>query len=81
MLLPSKHLTAERSIVAVASRVLSCLNTSATVSELWKRFLALQRDQQRTPVGFDWFELALCALFALGQISYDGAVIQRNKPR
>lgn len=78
MLLPGKHISAERSVLGVASRILECLDTPSSVGELWNRFQALQSGEKRVLVGFDWFVLALCALFALGRVSYSSMIIQRS---
>lgn len=78
MLLPTKHIIAERSILGVGSRVLKHLNAPATIDEIWNRF-----DEQQPTSGkridFGWFILALCALYAMDQVSLDGAVLTRKK--
>ena len=78
MLLPSKHLATERSILSVGSRIIACLKTPATVSELWNRYANLQRQLRLTPIGFDWFLLALASMFAIGKIGYDEVTIWRE---
>ena len=78
MLLPTKHLTADRSLLGIASSILENLESSATVDELWIRFVQRQQELGRRRIGFDWFLLALCALYAMRQVDFDGAALSRE---
>jgi hypothetical protein len=80
MLLPTKHVLADRALLGVASRVLKHLRTPATVSEVWNRFNDEQPKSSRR-VDFGWFVLALCSLYALDRVSFDGAVLRRESPK
>jgi hypothetical protein len=77
VLLPTKHILAERSILGVASRILRYLQTPATIDEIWHRFNEQQPASSRR-VDFGWFILALCALYSLNRVSFDGAVLKRE---
>ncbi|TAY38516.1 ABC-three component system middle component 6 [Rhizobium leguminosarum] len=66
MILPSKFLPADRSLIVIGGELLTLLKDSPlTVSEAWERMNAVQR---RSVLGFDWFVLAVTLLFAIGMV-------------
>lgn len=66
MILPSKFLPADRSLIVIGGEMIALLKDSPlTVSEAWERMSAVQR---RSVLGFDWFVLAVTLLFAIGMI-------------
>jgi hypothetical protein len=75
MILPTKHLPLERTLLAGGADVLSLLVRPSTVSELWDR----ARGETAFP-SFDHLVLALDVLFALGMISFDDGRLQRMRP-
>lgn len=69
MFLPTKGISAERALVSVGADVLSVLDAPITVSGLWLKTEALvEAKVVRAVITFDWFALALAALFAIGAI-------------
>jgi hypothetical protein len=79
MLLPTKHLAADRSLMSVGSRVLSHLSMPSSVSELWHSMEVEQQERGLHRVSFDWFLLALSMLYAIGKISFNGGVVARER--
>jgi hypothetical protein len=47
-----------------------------TVSELWERLQNKNRTLERQ-LGFDWFTLALCFLFAINALTLEQGVLAR----
>jgi hypothetical protein len=82
MILPTKHLAADRALLTLGARLLAALDEPRTVSSLWDR-LRLHREVRsgRFPLSYDWFVLSLDLLFMLGAISYrDGLVVRSSTP-
>lgn len=75
MILPTKHLPLDRSLLAGAATVLASLRSPATVSATWERV----RDGDAV-TSFDRFALALDLLFALGLVSLDRGRLVRTSP-
>lgn len=78
MILPSKHLPQERALLTVGARVLEHLRQPATVSALWHELS--QQGDSRTPLGYDWFVLALDLLYALGAVDLHEGLLSRTVP-
>jgi hypothetical protein len=77
MILPTKHLPEQRSLLGVGGAILALLSESeATVSSLWETFRTTRREAGA--VSFDWFILGLDLLFALGTIELDRGVLRRR---
>jgi hypothetical protein len=75
MLLPTKGVSPERALLTLGSEILEDLRDPTSVSGLWERYNARQRAAGRPRrVTFDWFSLALAALYAmkLVDVSDDG---------
>lgn len=69
MLLPTKGISPERALVSIGADVISILDAPLTVSGLWAATQAsLEAKLAQSVVTFDWFTLALAALFAMGAI-------------
>jgi hypothetical protein len=75
LILPSKHLRLEQSLLAGAAAVLVTLRSPLTVSTVWERV----RDSEAIPT-FDQFALSLDLLFALGLITLESGRLQRVSP-
>ena len=76
MLLPTKRLTPERSIVGIGARVVQMLNEPKTVSRLWSEF---KRDWNgNLEITYDWFVLALDLLYTLGAVDIERGRLQRS---
>ena len=73
MILPTKHLRSDRSLLAVGCEVLSILDEPKTVSRVWGEFSSTRsRAAGRGPVSYDWFVLSLDLLFVLGAVEFGG---------
>jgi hypothetical protein len=72
MLLPTKGLSPDRSLLFVGAQVLRNLKTPTTVSSLWTAVQADRRDVDlHAPITYDWFVLALDFLYTIQTITFD----------
>ncbi|PDS34697.1 hypothetical protein CO665_29535 [Rhizobium anhuiense] len=78
MILPSKFLPAERSLIVIGGEVLNVVKDNPqSVSEVWER-MREAKQKTRVPLGFDWFVLAVTLLFAMGTVELkDGLLTLR----
>ena len=74
MILPTKGITPDRSILGVGADVLGLMREEPIgVSTLWERYAKYRkRHGCDAPVTFDWFVLALDFLYMIGAIGLDG---------
>ncbi|MDU9006501.1 hypothetical protein BCF46_3696 [Litoreibacter meonggei] len=81
MILPTKHVKAERALIGVGGEVLGLLTEPMTVSRLWD---ALRERRSavsaKAPVDYTWFVLALDFLFMIGAIEAKRGIIERAAP-
>ena len=79
MILPGKHVRADRALLGVGGEVLAQLHEPKTVSELWAR-TRQSRTPNSSPISFDWFILSLSFLFAIAAIDIsDGLIFAKAK--
>ncbi|MDR1011648.1 MAG: hypothetical protein LBM04_11110 [Opitutaceae bacterium] len=81
MILPTKRMAVETSLLGVGADVLGLLGRPKTISRLWDDVKSLRetRSPASTP-GYDWFVLALDMLYALGAIEFDDGEVRKAKP-
>jgi hypothetical protein len=78
MILPAKHLAADRALLTLGARVLMALEEPKTVSALWDRFRLKRIDNpHQSPLSYDWFVLSLNLLFMVGAVTYRQGLIVR----
>lgn len=79
MILPSKFLPADRSLIVIGGEALAQLvGAPRTVSELWERTRAA-RPVGSSHITFDWFALALSLLYAIGAVKLENGLIHLAK--
>ncbi len=80
MILPTKKLPQDRSLLFVGAQILQLLRKPKTVSHLWDELKA-----QRDPllgyrhVPYDWFVLALSFLYSTGTIDLSRGRLRRTR--
>ena len=80
MILPSKHLSQERALLTVGSRILQHIQEPMTVSALWERLRTHKKGtDSRRAFHYDKFVLALDLLFMIGAVSLKGGRLTRSK--
>jgi len=73
MILTTKHVPVEQSLVGLGAMILSRLNRPRTITGLWEEMRALQ------DIGsFDRFSLALSLLCALGTVDLSNGRLRRR---
>lgn len=72
MILPTKGISPQRSLLSVGGTLIRLLETPATVSTLWERFQQNStRNGHRSNITFDWFTLALAMLFTVQAVDWN----------
>lgn len=75
MILPTKHIPTEQSLLGIGATLLQLLETPRTVTSLWEEV------RSNSAVGsFDRFSLALSLLFAIGALDWRSGRLWRAKP-
>ncbi len=77
MLLPTKGISSDRALITIGAEILDELHDPSSVSTLWERFSMRERSTSRERrITFDWFALALSALYTMNLIdtSSDGFI-------
>jgi hypothetical protein len=77
VILPGKHLSAERCLLGVGGEILAQLPQPRDVSDLWDAFRVARQGRERAePVPFDWFVTALSFLYTVGAVHLAGGLIR-----
>jgi hypothetical protein len=78
VILPTKHVRADRALIGIGAEVLRLLRRPMTVSALWD---SVRRKRAAfapaSPIAYEWFILALDLLYIMGAIELDRGVIKR----
>ena len=80
MILPTKGIPPQRSLLAVGAQILLTLDRPMTVTQVWTTFRQWRdAHDHRAPIPFWWFVLALDCLYALGTVDLqDGLLVKRR---
>lgn len=82
MILPTKYLPQDRSLLGIGAEILDHLKEPRSVSELWETVRAAREKRSvAAPLSFDWFVMALNLLYALHAIDQDKGIIRRETPK
>lgn len=66
MILPTKHIRPDRSLLGVGAQVLEMLESPMTMSKLWDEFRSRRSGTGRdAPIGYRWFVLAVDLLYII----------------
>jgi hypothetical protein len=81
MILPTKHIHPDRALIAVGGEILRILREPMTVSRLWDELRShLACSDERAPVNYDWFILALDLLFMIRAVEFDRGLVRKAAP-
>lgn len=79
MILPTKRISPERSLLGIGADILALLSEPKTVSRLWSDLKEYRTGRHETStVTFDWFILALDLLYGLDAINFDRGRISKG---
>jgi len=69
MIVPTKGIAPQRSLLAVGAQILQTLDRPMTVSQAWVTVRQWRQENgHHAPVPFSWFVLALDTLYAMGVV-------------
>lgn len=78
MILPTKHVPADRALIGVGADLLGLLvGEPKTVSALWNA-IRENRSKLGCPIAYEWFILALDFLFIMGVVEFDRGLIRQR---
>jgi hypothetical protein len=78
MILPTKGIAPQRSLLAVGAQTVQLLEEPLTVSQAWVRLKNWRNTNGHTaPIPFWWFALALDTLYALGLVKIEQELLTR----
>jgi len=78
MILPTKHLSADKALISVGARILKTLENPQTVSSIWNKLqLENSEDGISNSITYSWFVLALDLLYILGAINYEAGRVSK----
>ncbi|MBZ9647605.1 hypothetical protein K9B33_08630 [Sphingobium sp. 3R8] len=79
MILPTKHIRPDRTLLSIGGELLVELREPATVSRLWDHVrMARGRTPAAAPINYDWFVLALDLLFTIGAVELDRGLVRKT---
>ena len=78
MILPTKHLPTERSLIAIGADIVELLDEPKSISTLWLEFQELNERRNRR-LTFDWFTLAVAMLYTIDAVEQRGHRIHRQE--
>lgn len=78
MILPTKHLSEEKSLIVIGAKILNLLEEPKTVSRIWNEFQTLGGDRSEVgKVTYSWFILSLDLLYLFGAVQFDTGRVSR----
>jgi hypothetical protein len=78
MILPTKHLPLDRSLLGIGAQLLALLDEPKTISGLWAEVQA-NRGEKARHFTFDWFILALNLLHSIDAIKLNRGRVIRGR--
>lgn len=75
MILPTKHLPVDRSLIVIGAEIVELLDEPKSVSRLWLDFQK-SYEQHHARLSFDWFTLAVAMLFTVEAVELKGNRLQ-----
>ena len=79
MILPTKHLGLNKSLLGVGADVLRILDQPMSVSRLWDELKQVRSRSESLRISFDWFILTLDLLFVVGAVEYQRGRVTRGR--
>lgn len=74
MILPTKHITNERSLLGVGADIIAIIQKRPeTISSIWNK---IRQKKKRTPISYRWFILSLDLLYIMGAIKTEQGLIR-----
>ncbi len=80
MILPTKHMRTQRTLLGVGAEVIALLDQPKTVSRVWAD-LKKKRGEEDLKLSFDWFVLSLDLLFSIDAVELNRGRLQLKVAR
>jgi hypothetical protein len=80
MILPTKHMRTQRTLLGVGAEVIALLDQPKTVSRVWAD-LKKKRGEDDLKLSFDWFVLSLDLLFSIDAVELNRGRLQLKVAR
>lgn len=80
MILPTKHMRTQRTLLGVGAEVIALLDQPKTVSRVWAD-LKKKRGEDDLNLSFDWFVLSLDLLFSIDAVELNRGRLQLKVAR
>ncbi len=80
MILPTKHMRTQRTLLGVGAEVIALLDQPKTVSRVWSD-LKKSRGENDLKLSFDWFVLSLDLLFSMDAVELNRGRLQLKVAR
>ena len=78
MIIPTKRITQDRSLLGIGAEILTLLDEPKTMSRLWDEFKSRRLHKKSgSTVIYDWFILALDVLYMLNAIRLEKGLFRR----
>jgi hypothetical protein len=78
MILPTKHVRADRALIGVGAEALDILKQPMTMSRLWDEMRGRRSlHSPNAPIDYQWFILSLDLLFMIGAVDFDRGLVRR----
>ncbi|WP_391483962.1 ABC-three component system middle component 6 [Aeoliella mucimassa] len=78
MILPTKHLQSDRSLIAIGAEIIKLIEQPKSISVLWLEIQELSLHSNRR-LSFDWFTLAIAMLYTLDAVELRGHRLCRRE--
>lgn len=75
MILPTKYLSSERSLIKIGADIIKFLNEPKTVSRLWEEV----KHSSYSVIKYEWFVLALDFLYCIKAINFESDKVWRAR--
>jgi hypothetical protein len=80
LILPTKHLSENKSLIRIGADILVLLDEPKTVSRVWNELQHHSNEgKQVGGITYNWFVLGLDLLYLLGAVHYDAGRIFKAK--
>lgn len=74
MILPTKHIANERSLLGVGADIIAIIQKRPeTISSIWNK---IRQKKKRTPISYRWFILSLDLLYIMDAIKIEQGLIR-----
>ncbi len=78
MILPTKHVRADRALIGVGAELLDILKQPMTMSRLWDEMRGRRSlHVPNAPIDYQWFVLSLDLLYMIGALEFDRGLIRK----